>query len=1488
MDYRELISRYGILVVLVAALALRLYGIDWDDGYDWTPHPDERAILFKVADLSFPAPGDLLDAEQSPWNPRWFNYGSFPLYLLKVVSFFAELVPGLDSDDLRTTGRVLSTLADIGTIALVYALGTMVWSRKVGLLAALLVALAVIHIQLSHFFAVDTLLALFATAALYFLVRVARHGRPLDSALGGLFIGLALATKNSVIPILGAFVVAHVIYALGLVRNGDGHDGWEVDRLVEGVSGALIGGGVIVLAFVVAQPYAILDWSRFYGDFVEQSEMVRRIRDYPYTRQYVDSTPYLYQIWQLATWGLGWPLGVVVWGGLLYAAVRGLRAVWAAAYLVAGFGVPIAVLLLSNSFVGIAVSSTIALVSLIVTIPARRPDTRIDAVLLSWVAPYLFITGAFDVKFLRYLLPVTPVLILIGSRMMLSAWEGLSVPALRRTAATVIAVVVGATGLYALAYSNVYAEAHPAVRGSEWIRDNVSKVHLVLKEHWEEGLPNLHGYRIEELPMYEPDQKAKLDKMSRLLADGEVLVFYSNRLYGTVARLENRYPVSREYYRLLFSGELGYELAAEFTANPGLFGLDIVDDTFSRPGLPVPVGSSPGPTGLSVNLGYADESFSVYDHPRVMIFRNESELDAETISQRILSAAGDFPRPRVALAEDPRTVSPLAPGKQLMLSREQTEARRSGGTWTDIVGDAWPLSRFPIVGWLFVVQAFGLLAFPLSFVVFRPLRERGWLFAKGLGLLLVALVAWLLASLELVAFGRLGIGIGVLALTALSGVILVAYRGSILRYIRRRWRTIALAEIVFLIAFFAFVAVRMANPDLWHPYRGGEKPMDMAYLNAVVRSIHMPPYDPWFAGGYLNYYYWGQFVLAVLIHATGIVPEVAINLAVPLFFALTAAFSFSVVYNLAAAWIRTGESNRLPPSAAGIAGALFVVVLGNFDGAIQIGEGVWRAVVEGLPFGEFDFWRSSRMMAPDPPGHEITEFPFFTFLFADPHAHLFALPFTLLAIGLSAAIVLRMARPRSLRSVWSPNNMARVVLLGLVLGALRVINTWDFPTYLLFGAAAIALGEYLAQGGISAVVLVRSAVKILILYAVGYLAFLPFHLNYETFFNSVESTTNTTTVWQFLTIHGLFVFVVGSFCVWQLRDLFGRVVPLVRGFVPLAGVSAPSLAVSAPIDRVQIGAGRTLAAIVAIVLFGYLLTALTSGFNWTMVVFSGALLLLVLAVARRALRDGGPVTALVCLLAATGLALAIGLDFLRVEGDIDRMNTVFKFYLQVWVLLALAAAFCAWRLGGSVVLAAGRVRWYGVAWASALAVLVLSAAVYPALGTRDRLRDRYDGNVTPLTLDGLAYAQGSVYRDPKGAIDLDADFEGMRWLRENVAGSPVVLEANTPTYRWGGRVSIYTGLPSVVGWKWHQEQQRWGSRREVARRISEVDRIYSTTDVAEAFDLLRKYDVKYVYVGQLEKVYYSDEGIAKFNRSMRSLLNPVFEGDQVTIYEVVG
>ncbi len=1490
----------ALVLILGLALGLRMYGLDWDRGMPFTPHPDERAILFRVADLSLPAAGDLgslLDAEESPWNPRWFPYGSFPLYVMKGAELASGAV-GREITDLRVAARAISGLADVATVLIVYLLGARMFGARVGLAAAGLLAVAVLHVQLSHFFAVDTMQAMLAAAAMLFIYRGARGGGMGNAALAGLFIGLGLATKLSQAPILIAFGVGQLMYLFGLAGSDRSPERDLGARLRSVAACTAAGLAVAAAAYFVAQPYALIDWARYRADLAEQSEMVRRIVDYPYTRQYEGTLPYWYFIQQNALWGLGLPLGILAWGGALFAAVRGLAWRPALAYLAAGLVLPAAILVWSNSNAAVVAAAALATAALVATLPVRRAGARAGVLVLSWVVPYLLITGSFDVKFMRYMIPITPFLVLFGASLAQAAWRegnrwlerlrgGRHLRAGRWAMIAAGLFIAGSTTFYAVSYLSVYSGSHAAVRASEWVSENVRPGALVLKEHWDEGLPNLHAHRSSELPMYDPDGQPKLDRMAEDLASAEALVLFSNRMYGTLPRLPERYPMSSAYYELLFSGRLGYELADYQATYPSLLGVSFVHDTLSRPGLPEPAPlRDHRPSAIAIDLGHADESFSVYDHPTVLVFRNVRRYDADTMRALI---ASETPR---------RAPAPAARGP--VLSPEEFEVQRGGGTWTEIFAvDRWT-SRVPVLAWLLVVQGLALLALPLTLWLLRPLADRGYLLAKAVGILSVAVLVWLLASLQWVSFSPRAIALAAAVLAAASALVLIHRRDEVLGFVRRNWPVLAIGEAVFLAAFLAFLALRMANPDLWHPYRGGEKPMELAYLNAVTRSTIMPPLDPWFAGGFINYYYFGQFITATLIKATGIDVRVSFNLAVPLFFALTAGGAFSLAYNLAAAARgpgtggRAAPADRGPPPArgpgavraaigrlrgaagepgwgpvwAGLAAVGMVAVLGNLDGAIQLGRSVADAV-RGLPFGEFDFWRSSRMMAPDPPGFEITEFPFFTFLFADLHAHLMALPFTLLALGLALAVVLGRGMPAAR---WA----ALLALLGIAVGALRVINTWDYPAYLALAAAAVFIAAYFRHGGLALSMLPRPIAEAAFVFAAGYVVFLPFHLRYESYFTSLEATTNTTVLWQFLAISGLAVFVLCSFYLREAWALAGGRVPgtarwLAERPVRLAAAAGGAAALGAAFYGLTAWAGSTVPLLAALVV--------------------GAA---AMGLARA--RSFGPTAradAFVAAAVGLGLVLAIVVDLLRVEGDIDRMNTVFKVYLQVWVLLGVGSAYALWRLFSAGPPAAGRRRGWPVragrgAWVALLVVLVAGSAVYTVMGTQDRLRDRFDAEGRPLSLDGMAYMREATFTDEMGTVDLVHDYEAIVWMQRNLPGTPVIAEAHTPTYRWGGRVSIYTGLPSIVGWRWHQEQQRWDHRQEIAHRIYHVNTLYGSPDPERALEVIDRYGVEYVYVGDLERAYYPEDGIAKFEDGLGGFLEPVYEGGRVTIYRVLG
>ena len=226
------------------------------------------------------------------------------------------------------------------------------------------------------------------------------------------------------------------------------------------------------------------------------------------------------------------------------------------------------------------------------------------------------------------------------------------------------------------------------------------------------------------------------------------------------------------------------------------------------------------------------------------------------------------------------------------------------------------------------------------------------------------------------------------------------------------------------------------------------------------------------------------------------------------------------------------------------------------------------------------------------------------------------------------------------------------------------------------------------------------------------------------------------------------------------------------------------------------------------------------------------------------------------------MALAAGVDMFTVKDDIGRMNTVFKFYLQAWVLLAMASAYFLWYLGDAGKLSVSNVRAPRGLWLGLLAFLVVGVMVYPVLGTRDRNAERFE--FSGLGLDGMAYMESVTYHDHEGPLTLKHDYDAIKWMQQNTEGSPVIVEGLSDQYRWGNRVSIYTGLPAVIGWDWHQRQQRVGYARTVTERRIEVDRFFHSTLRLTATGFLDKYDVKYVYIGEMERAKYPSAGLEKF------------------------
>ncbi|HVG39174.1 MAG TPA: glycosyltransferase family 39 protein [Pyrinomonadaceae bacterium] len=593
-----------LLAALLVGGVMRLSHLDWDQNAHY--HPDERWITMVTNSMALPnGVAQFFAPRSSPLNPyydsvekhpRNFAYGTLPVYLTSATGWLLSHVDEKWSsyDYFPLIGRAISGLLDTGAILLVFLLGRRLWGEGVGALGALFYALTVLSIQHSHFYTTDITLNFFILLTIFGAAKIMDEPRAWHGFFAGAAAGMALASKFSAAPIVAVIPVALFLRWWGwrLPSSAAQTPRPSIKQCLLVLLAAAL--GFLALNFLF-QPYAYLDSAGLIASIREQNRIiVTGEGDMPYTRQYLQTTPYLYFLDQIVRWAFGWPLGLAAligWAWLVVLAVR-----------------------------------------------RRSPGA---VLLLAWMVPYFLITGRFHAKFLRYALPLLPFLALAAALVLVQFRQQIAragiVSPLRHLPTALIALVVAGTVYWAGAFFRIYSEPHTANRAAAWINQNVPVSSRLLKEHWEEGLANLNPRfsvppAVPELPMYEPDDARKLAILAKLLSENDYIVFYSQRLYATVSRLPERYPMSRRYYELLFSNQLGYELVHFSASYPRFAGVAVTEDTFSRPELPVPAPlAAYKPSLLTINGGFADESFAVYDHPLVMVFKKTRPITAQEI-----------------------------------------------------------------------------------------------------------------------------------------------------------------------------------------------------------------------------------------------------------------------------------------------------------------------------------------------------------------------------------------------------------------------------------------------------------------------------------------------------------------------------------------------------------------------------------------------------------------------------------------------------------------------------------------------------------------------------------------------------------------------------------------------------------------------------------------------------------------------------------------
>lgn len=775
--------------------------------------------------------------------------------------------------------------------------------------------------------------------------------------------------------------------------------------------------------------------------------------------------------------------------------------------------------------------------------------------------------------------------------------------------------------------------------------------------------------------------------------------------------------------------------------------------------------------------------------------------------------------------------------------------------------------------WWLAVELIGLVAFPITFAVLRFLPDRGYSVTKVVGLVLMAYILWLAATIHLIPNRRLSI-LGILVLiTAVSAIIGWRHRADIRSFLGKRWTHLAFVDALFTTVYIVCLFLRSLTVDSLTG--GNDNSWQIAFLNSILRSDYFPPGDPWLSGYSINYYHFGFVIVGALTKLTGIASEISFNLTIAVMPALTVSGMFGIIYNFL---IDKGKPALV--LACGVLAGVFFIFMSNIEAPFELmaihgvgsqhfyelvdvaGLGVIRQSDHWFPTDTGWAYRSINFS-----GNRFDSvFPFFDLLLPVGYlsARNIAIPILLLVIA-------------SMVNVWRSNSsrfqgvsLANAIAIGfisLALGALIAAHSWDFPT-----AAAVILltfvsRNYWLQGGVGLPMLTRAAFSWAAIVVLAGLLYLPSFIYASGQFGGILILpAEVATEPHHLLYLWLPLFWLGAcLALFALRSL------RLNDRALWAAIGLPLLLVASwAVYRVIDSSFGQLENDIDVRGDAWLSIALLA----SLVALAALALLKQLSTVPGELREPPLVFAL--LLATMGFLLILGVEFFYVDEPTARgghfsldFATVLRVNFQGWLLLSLAGAVGIYYICANWSPARRLSRLARATWAGLTVGLVSVGLLFPVM-IGFYYEDQAEYWKTGHHLDGLAHLK---------RIQPD-EYEAVKFLNDNVKGTPVIMEAVTDSYQGGGRISAYTGLPTVLGWVTQEYYFRGSHQPYQGTRNDDVALAYQTAIPTITAEIMRKYEVEYVYIGHQERFQYGEAGLSKF----RNFMDPIFENGEVTIY----
>lgn len=716
--------------------------------------------------------------------------------------------------------------------------------------------------------------------------------------------------------------------------------------------------------------------------------------------------------------------------------------------------------------------------------------------------------------------------------------------------------------------------------------------------------------------------------------------------------------------------------------------------------------------------------------------------------------------------------------------------------------DLFGLGSF--VWWLLIIELFAFSILPYLAWMCPQAPDRGYGLSKLMGPFLFGGTLWLCTLCGISPEGRtLPAFLGLLLVLIgyrgyVSGIFSFAEAGKIIRQYG------VSVESIFLGVTGVYAAIRFFNPEIFW----GEKPMDSTLLNFFLRNNELPPQDPWASGSLMSYYYLGLFFISALLKVTGLPTAVGFNFAVATLAGWIGCALFSLCllltknrrYSFWCAWLLLFASNP----------EVFRLVLVNLYSGVQF---------------SFDsvFWPSTRVFTP--PG--FLEYTSWSLLFADLHAHVIAIPFTVTALALASMVSLDPV------SRYTVRGFSLRVLLGLVVGGIFGCNTWDFISF----------------GGVVGVLLISARVPLFwdpptegsgkpylgeVILAVGFARLIALVWDLAVF-----GLATGLTVWIYT--KGASFNPQGSWG-WAGSAEFNSTVIIVRviGYWLIGSLVVAGCLLWGFLQAgYRLSTAHKLCMVVSgAIAFVPALSSVLTGHQmlpWGIFLICALICSIAGGVLLLAKDHNYEIKVLAIFLGAFSVLICI----VEVFFLLDRMNTLFKGYMAVWMLSGIATVVGAYyayeflkRYSSQAYIRGTQI----VVTILVTAILIGTSVNVYAIVIKKRVPVRH------YTLDGLAYLRDM---NPD-----DADL--IQWINTNVAGVATIVEAQGAGYREFTRITMHTGMSTVLGWEHHAKQRGLPPRSALERRKA-IQTIYVSDSIEETRSTLLRYRVDFVVVGAIEK-----------------------------------